>query len=263
MARMSAKVMVLEFGMGVDVHGNDVTKAACRGVSDAIRHSSLPLFQDVRARGGRMLVAVTVGVPDPGKVDVERVRASCRTARSPCTRCSAACACPAADTIIACVAITVSVDSPRERVVTTTTSGIGLTRLQHLVLWVSDVERSVRFYRDVLGLEVRRRYPNAAFLIIPGTPDDHHLGLFQQPGVGRRTRASRACITPRGRSARSPTSSPRSAASPRRARSSARPITASASRSTPGTPTASSSRSSGRGRTASPRRPAPSTSWAS
>src|SRR2546428_6412746 len=31
-----------------------------------------------------------------------------------------------------------------------TTNGIGLTRLQHLVLWVSDVERSVRFYRDVL-----------------------------------------------------------------------------------------------------------------
>jgi catechol-2,3-dioxygenase len=63
-------------------------------------------------------------------------------------------------------------------------SGIGLTRLQHIVLWVADVERSVRFYRDVLGFEVKRRYPNAAFLKIPGTPDDHHLGLFQQGGVG-------------------------------------------------------------------------------
>ena len=30
---------------------------------------------------------------------------------------------------------------------TTATTGIGLKRLQHLVLWVSDVERSVRFYR--------------------------------------------------------------------------------------------------------------------
>ena len=48
------------------------------------------------------------------------------------------------------------------------TSGIGLRRLQHLVLWVSDVERSVRFYRDVLGFEVKVRYPNAAFLKIPG-----------------------------------------------------------------------------------------------
>ena len=61
--------------------------------------------------------------------------------------------------------------------------GIGLRRLQHLVLWVSDVERSVRFYRDVLGFEVKSRYPGAAFLKIPGSPDDHHLGLFEQPGV--------------------------------------------------------------------------------
>jgi catechol-2,3-dioxygenase len=62
-------------------------------------------------------------------------------------------------------------------------SGIGLTRLQHLVLWISDVERSVRFYVDVLGFEVTARYPNAAFLKIPGTADDHHLGLFEQPQV--------------------------------------------------------------------------------
>ena len=66
---------------------------------------------------------------------------------------------------------------------TTATTGIGLKRLQHLVLWVSDVERSVRFYRDVLGFEVKKRYPNAAFLKIPGSPDDHHLGLFEQTGV--------------------------------------------------------------------------------
>ena len=37
----------------------------------------------------------------------------------------------------------------------TTMTGIGLKRLQHLVLWVSNVERSVRFYRDVLGFEVK------------------------------------------------------------------------------------------------------------
>ena len=63
-------------------------------------------------------------------------------------------------------------------------SGIGLKRLQHLVLWVSNVGASVRFYTDVLGFEVKRRYPNAAFLKIPGTPDDHHLGLFEQTGAG-------------------------------------------------------------------------------
>jgi catechol-2,3-dioxygenase len=66
---------------------------------------------------------------------------------------------------------------------TVTSAGIGLRRLQHLVLWVSDVDRSVRFYTDVLGFEVTKRYPNAAFLKIPGTPDDHNLGLFEQPGI--------------------------------------------------------------------------------
>jgi catechol-2,3-dioxygenase len=66
---------------------------------------------------------------------------------------------------------------------TTATTGIGLKRLQHLVLWVSNVERSVRFYRDLLGFEVKTQSPRAAFLRIPGSPDDHHLGLFEHSGV--------------------------------------------------------------------------------
>jgi len=35
----------------------------------------------------------------------------------------------------------------------------------------------------VLGFEVRRRSPAAAFLTIPGSGDDHNLGLFEQRGV--------------------------------------------------------------------------------
>jgi catechol-2,3-dioxygenase len=66
---------------------------------------------------------------------------------------------------------------------TTATTGIGLKRLQHLVLWVSNVERSVRFYRDILGFEVKTQSPRAAFLRIPRSPDDHHLGLFEHTGV--------------------------------------------------------------------------------
>jgi len=65
----------------------------------------------------------------------------------------------------------------------TTTIAAGLKRLQHLVLWVSNVERSVRFYCDVVGFEVKRQFPGGAFLKIPGTSDDHNLGLFEQPGV--------------------------------------------------------------------------------
>ena len=72
---MAAKMMVLEFGMGVDVHGDDSTKAARRAVFDAMHHSSLPLLGDVEARGGKMIVEATVGVPDPASVDVEAVKA--------------------------------------------------------------------------------------------------------------------------------------------------------------------------------------------
>jgi len=68
--------------------------------------------------------------------------------------------------------------------VTAVATGLGLKRLQHLVLWVSSVERSARFYCDVLGFEAKSLGPRAAFLKIPGSPDDHHLGLFEQPGIG-------------------------------------------------------------------------------
>jgi uncharacterized protein (TIGR02058 family) len=52
---MSAVLYVLEFGMGVDLHGEDCTKAACRAVFDAVRHSSLPLLHEIHERGGTML----------------------------------------------------------------------------------------------------------------------------------------------------------------------------------------------------------------
>lgn len=67
---------------------------------------------------------------------------------------------------------------------TTTAKGVGIRRLQHLVLYVSDVERSKRFYQDLLGFEVAHERPGSAvFLRIPGGGNDHDLGLFAQPGV--------------------------------------------------------------------------------
>jgi len=109
---VSAKACVLEFGMGVDVHGGDGTKAACRAVSDAIRHSSLPLFQEVRERGGRMLVDVTVGVPDPASVNLDLVRRELPHGEVTVHPVTGGLRVPGADTLIACVAITVSVDYP-------------------------------------------------------------------------------------------------------------------------------------------------------
>lgn len=109
---MSAQPYVLEFGMGVDVHGQDATTAACRAVSDAIRHSSLPFFAGVRERGGRMLVDVTVGVPDPASVDVERVRRELPHGEVTVRPVAGGLRVPGSDVLIACVGITVSVDYP-------------------------------------------------------------------------------------------------------------------------------------------------------
>jgi catechol-2,3-dioxygenase len=56
---------------------------------------------------------------------------------------------------------------------------MGIRRLNHAVLYVRDVERSVRFYRDVLGFQVVHQLPGAAFLRAAESRNDHDLGLFQ------------------------------------------------------------------------------------
>jgi catechol-2,3-dioxygenase len=52
-------------------------------------------------------------------------------------------------------------------------------RLNHAVLYVRDVERSVTFYREALGFEVVMGMRGAAFLQAPGSNNDHDLGLFE------------------------------------------------------------------------------------
>ena len=109
---MSTKALVHEFGMGVDVHGLDSTKAACRAVSDAIRHSSLPLLQEVRDRGGKILVDVIVGVPDPAAVDVEQVQRELPSGEVTVCPVAGGLRVPGSDTLIACALVTVIVESP-------------------------------------------------------------------------------------------------------------------------------------------------------
>ncbi|MFI0923891.1 VOC family protein [Streptomyces sp. NPDC021012] len=63
-------------------------------------------------------------------------------------------------------------------------------RLNHAVLFVSDLERSLAFYRDVLGFRpLPQAFPGAAFLQASGSANDHDLGLFQSPerGAGHTT----------------------------------------------------------------------------
>ncbi|HJQ43089.1 MAG TPA: VOC family protein [Jatrophihabitantaceae bacterium] len=73
---------------------------------------------------------------------------------------------------------------------------MAIHRLNHAVLYVRDVERSVAFYRDVLGfapIEGLYGVRGAAFLRAPGSTNDHDLGLFEigaaagPSGAGRST----------------------------------------------------------------------------
>jgi uncharacterized protein (TIGR02058 family) len=104
--------LVLEFGMGVDVHGQDATKAARRAVSDAIRHSSLPLLGQIRARAGTMLVHVTVAVPEPADVDLDAVKAELPHGEVTVSAVPGGLRVPNSDALIACASITVSARYP-------------------------------------------------------------------------------------------------------------------------------------------------------
>src|SRR3954464_959567 len=75
---------------------------------------------------------------------------------------------------------------------------MGTLRLNHAVLYVRDLDETVRFYRDVLGFEridemTPDGFKGAAFLRAPGSPNDHDLGLFEigpsagPSGAGRTT----------------------------------------------------------------------------
>lgn len=69
-----------------------------------------------------------------------------------------------------------------------------VTRLNHAVLYVRDVEVSRAFYEQALGFETLIHLPGqAAFLRAPGSTNDHDLGLFRigsdagPSGAGRST----------------------------------------------------------------------------
>ena len=57
---------------------------------------------------------------------------------------------------------------------------MAVRRLNHAVLYVHGLQRTVDFYRSALGFEVRMEIPGrAAFLRAPGSSNDHDLGLFE------------------------------------------------------------------------------------
>ncbi|MCP9481693.1 Lin0512 family protein [Shimia sp. CNT1-13L.2] len=68
---MGDQRFIIEMGMGNDQYGQDYTKAAARAIEDAIRHSSIPMFDALGLDHAEMRVQVTVGVQEPDKVDCD------------------------------------------------------------------------------------------------------------------------------------------------------------------------------------------------
>ena len=72
------KVMFIEIGMGIDLHGQNVTKASIRAVQNAIHHNSMPGLRSVLPNNDihNMKVNVRLEVPiDKDKIDLEAVKA--------------------------------------------------------------------------------------------------------------------------------------------------------------------------------------------
>ena len=66
---MTDQRFILEMGMGNSLHRMDYTQAAARAIEDALRHSSIPMFEVLGLDHHKMRVQVTIGVQEPEKVD--------------------------------------------------------------------------------------------------------------------------------------------------------------------------------------------------
>jgi catechol-2,3-dioxygenase len=74
---------------------------------------------------------------------------------------------------------------------------MGVYRLNHAVLYVRDVARSVEFYGATLGfrpIEGMDGLTGAAFLRAPGSTNDHDLGLFQIGSAASDSSAGRSSV---------------------------------------------------------------------
>ena len=105
-----------------------------------------------------------------------RWRSTCGPRRSAPAGCTPAAGRRGSRTASPCLPRTVCLKSTDEK----SSPVMAVRRLNHAVLYVSDLARTVEFYRYTLGFEVRTEIPGrAAFLRAPGSANDHDLGLFE------------------------------------------------------------------------------------
>jgi uncharacterized protein (TIGR02058 family) len=71
------KRFIVEIGTGIDLHGENVTKAACRAVKDAVSRSCLcGLLEILKLQKlDDLRVEILVASPKPQEVDLEQVMA--------------------------------------------------------------------------------------------------------------------------------------------------------------------------------------------
>lgn len=75
---MARKSMVMEFGMGTDLHGGDYTRAAVRAVEAVLRRNALTFADALGVPMETMHFKVAIGVARPDRVDTDRVAAVLR-----------------------------------------------------------------------------------------------------------------------------------------------------------------------------------------
>ena len=71
---MATARVILEMGMGNDLHGKDYTKAAVRAVKDAMHHSSLHFLKSFDLDRKSIIIHVKIGVQDPKSVNIGEIK---------------------------------------------------------------------------------------------------------------------------------------------------------------------------------------------